>query len=121
MGMEELASVRMGEIPPFARTAADATEPVRAPPREHGQRLAATYEHAGIGISEVDAEGRLQRVNADLAALLRYPADELIGRSVFELTVPEDVAADHAQFQLQVRGELDRYSVEKRFRRADGG
>ena len=35
--------------------------------REQEQRLAATYEHAAIGIVEIDADGRFLRVNeADL-------------------------------------------------------
>ncbi|TIS06371.1 MAG: PAS domain-containing protein, partial [Mesorhizobium sp.] len=41
------------------------------------QRLAATYQHAAIGIAEVNAKGELGRVNGYLADLLGYSADEL--------------------------------------------
>ena len=38
--------------------------------RQQDARLAATYEHAGIGIAEVDRDGILLRVNARLCELI---------------------------------------------------
>lgn len=87
---------------------------------QQNQRLAATYEHAGIGIAEVDADGKLQRVNAHLAGLLGYSPEELVGRWIFDPELAENVEADEAQFRRQVRGEIDRYAIEKCFRRPDG-
>ncbi len=91
-----------------------------APSLEQQRRLAATYEAAGIGIVEVDADGRLLRLNAHLRDLLDYPAHELIGHSVFDFTHSDDAAADREQYRRQVAGEIDGYSIEKRFRRRDG-
>ena len=88
--------------------------------REQDRRLAATYEHAGIGIAEVGADGKLLRVNAHLAALLGHSAEELIGRSIFDQSLTESPQADEAQFQRQVQGDIDRYTIEKRFQRRDG-
>jgi PAS domain S-box-containing protein len=89
------------------------------PPGED-RRLAATYEHAGIGISEVDAEGKLRRVNAHLAGLLGWKPEELLGRSIFDPALSEEIARDQEQFRRQVNGEIGFYTVEKRFRRPDG-
>jgi PAS domain S-box-containing protein len=87
---------------------------------EQDQRLAATYDHAGIGIAEVDASGKLLRVNGHLASLLGRDPEELYGRSIFASDLAEEIEPDQAQFQRQVSGEIDRYTIEKRFRRADG-
>ncbi|CDX41346.1 conserved hypothetical protein [Mesorhizobium sp. SOD10] len=88
--------------------------------KQQEQRLAATYQHAGIGIAEVNEKGELARVNGYLAGLLGYSADELIGRSIFDPALAENVDADRRQFERQVRGEIDNYRHEKHFICKDG-
>jgi PAS domain S-box-containing protein len=90
------------------------------PSLERERRLAATYEAAGIGIVETDAGGKLLRVNAHLCRLLDYPEHELLGRSFVEFTHPDDVAADAAKYRQQVAGEIEGYTLEKRYHRRDG-
>lgn len=87
---------------------------------EQERRLAATYQHAGSGIAEVDAQGRLLRVNGHLCELMHRTEEDLVGRSIFDDSLAEDVEHDRAQFQRQVAGELDRYTIEKRILRQDG-
>ena len=101
----------------------DVTERLRVEElvRQQDQRLSATYERAGIGIAAVAADGRLQQVNAHLASLLGYPPEELVGRSIFDAGLTEDAERDRAQFHRQVDGEIDHYTIEKGFRRKDGG
>src|SRR3954469_499167 len=70
-------------------------------------RLAATYEHVGAGIVEVDKDGRMLRVNQQLCDLTNYSAEELIGRTIFQETLPEDTEADRQQFLRQLSGEID--------------
>lgn len=57
--------------------------------RQRDQRLAVTHEHAGIGIAEVEADGKLARVNAYLAGMLGYSCEELLGRSIFDPALTE--------------------------------
>ena len=87
---------------------------------EQERRLAATYQHAGSGIAEVDTQGRLLRVNARLCELMGRDEADLVGRSLFDETAAEDVEHDRLQFQRQVAGNLDRYTIEKRIKRKDG-
>ncbi|PBC09455.1 PAS domain S-box protein [Mesorhizobium sp. WSM3859] len=126
-------SIRWVEITSNARSAGgrmintrcitiDVTEKVKAEEllREQEQRLALTYDSAGVGIVEADAEGRLLRVNGHLCHLLGYTQEELIGRLVFDWTYPADVEADRAKYRRQVAGEIKSYTIEKRFVRKDG-
>jgi PAS domain S-box-containing protein len=88
--------------------------------RQRDQRLGVTHEHAGIGIAEVEADGKLARVNAYLAGMLGYSCEEVLGRSIFDPALTESPKADQEQFRRQVRGEISHYSIEKQFRRRDG-
>ena len=121
MNVDELASTPMRGAAQRACTASDPeTLPAEEPVLQQERRLAATYQHAGIAIVELDAEGRLSRPNAQWCALTGYSPDEVPGRSIFDETDDEDIEADHEQFRRQVAAELDSYTVEKRIRRKDG-
>ena len=88
--------------------------------KERDQLLAATYENADIGIAQADAEGRLIRVNESLSLITGYTREELLSRTFFDLTHPDDREKDRAHYEKQVSGEVDRYRIEKRYVRKDG-
>src|ERR1700730_2026469 len=88
--------------------------------REQNQRLAVTYEHATVGIAEIDATGKRLRVNATACAITGRAREDLVGGNVFEVMHPEDREEDWLQFRRLVGGEIDRYSIEQRSVRKDG-
>ena len=87
---------------------------------EQEQRLAATYEHAAIGISETAPDGSFLRVNEAICAITGFSREHLLASKLFTHTHPEDADPDREGFRKQVAGELEFYSVEKRFIRKDG-
>jgi PAS domain S-box-containing protein len=97
-----------------------ALERSRLHAREQEQRLAATYEHAAIGISEIAPDGAFLRVNEAICAITGYSREELLQSRLFRYTHPDDADPDREGFRKQVGGELDFYSIEKRFIRKDG-
>jgi PAS domain S-box-containing protein len=88
--------------------------------RENDQRLRATYEHAFVGIGEVDRSGRFLRVNEQLCAITGYDREELLGQSFWGVTHPDDREADLAQFSRQMLEATDAYALEKRYIHKDG-
>jgi PAS domain S-box-containing protein len=107
--------------PPGSSAAPDiARVPREERRRGYEDRLAVTYEHVGVGIVEIDQAGRMLRVNQKVCELMGYEAADLLGRSIFDETSPQDVAQDLAQFRRQVAGEIDGYTIEKRLARKDG-
>jgi PAS domain S-box-containing protein len=87
---------------------------------EQEQLLAATYEHAAIGISEVAPDGSFLRVNEAICSIVGLTREEHLTARLFNRTHPDDIDADREAFQKQVHGELEFYSVEKRLKRPDG-
>src|SRR3954471_9351093 len=72
--------------------------------RARDARLAATWEHVGAGIVEVDSDGRMLRVNQKICELTGYSAGEMLGRTIFDMTVAEDAEEDRAQLARQRDG-----------------
>ena len=83
------------------------------------RRLSATYASAPVGIGEADPDGRFIHVNEAFCQLTGYSSEELLQRTFLDLTHPEDRADDLARYRDQVAGNLDSYSIEKRYVRKD--
>lgn len=88
--------------------------------RESEQRLKATYEHAFVGIGEVDTSGRFVRANEQFESITGYARGELFSRSIWDITDPDDIEKDRALFNRQMAGELSVYTLEKRYRHKMG-
>ena len=88
--------------------------------RQQEERWAATYEHAVIGIVEIDADGRFLRVNEAICDITGLTREELLGWTLFARTHPDDRDSDEDLYRKQVAGEIGFYSIEKRFMRKDG-
>lgn len=88
--------------------------------RQSEGRLAATYNHAFVGIGETDENGRFPRANEQFCKITGYTLEELCERTIFDITHVKDVTDDQEQFARQWSGEIDHYTLEKRYVRKDG-
>ncbi|MDC4225792.1 MAG: PAS domain S-box protein [Candidatus Manganitrophus sp.] len=59
-------------------------------------------------------------VNDQLCKILGYERGELLQKTWEEMTCPDDLASDVALFNRVVAGEMDGYSIDKRFIHKDG-
>ena len=85
------------------------------------QHYRAIFEAAGVGLAVVTLDGHFTEVNQRFAEITGRPRHSLIGLHFQEITHPEDVAFDLAQIESTVNGLQDRYAMEKRYLRPDGG
>jgi PAS domain S-box-containing protein len=88
--------------------------------RESEERFRLTFELAGSGIAHVDTSGRFVRANPSLCELLGYTEAELIGRSVKDVSHPEDRDVTDLSRDRMRAGLMRSFSVEKRYLRKDG-
>jgi PAS domain S-box-containing protein len=88
--------------------------------RESEERYRRTFELAGSGLAHVSLDGRFLRVNRQLCDMLGYSEQELVGKTVKELSHPDDRdTVDRPREQL-ASGTVDSIRVEKRYLRKDG-
>ena len=87
---------------------------------EEQARLRAYFESPGVGIAITSPEKGWLEVNEAACTMLGYTREELGCRTWLDLTHPDDVAPDVAEFDRLLAGEIDGYSLDKRFRRKDG-
>ncbi len=84
------------------------------------QRMRLFFERQIVGMAITSPEKGWVQVNDRLVQMLGFSREELSYRTWEELTHPEDIAADVTQFNRVLSGEIDEYSLEKRFFRKDG-
>lgn len=79
-----------------------------------------TFENAAVGISHVAIDGTWLRVNQRLCDIVGYPREELVRKSFQDITYPDDLAPDLANVRRLLAGEIQNYSMVKRYLRKDG-
>jgi two-component system, NarL family, sensor histidine kinase UhpB len=88
--------------------------------RESEERFRSVFDQAPVGAAIVSLEYRFMRVNNALCRITGYSNEELLARGFPEITHPDDLAADVALARRLVAGEIDRYSLDKRYIRRTG-
>jgi diguanylate cyclase (GGDEF)-like protein/PAS domain S-box-containing protein len=82
------------------------------------RRFEAAFSDAPIGMALVDLDGRFMRVNRSLCEITGYQEAKLLELTFQEITHPADLDADLAYLEQLRNGEIDRYSMEKRYKTA---
>jgi len=84
------------------------------------QRFRATFENAAVGIGQVGLDGRWLLVNDRLCDIAGYSREELLQRTHADITYPEDLGPDLELAGQLARGEIETYTLQKRYVRKDG-
>jgi PAS domain S-box-containing protein len=73
-----------------------------------------------IGMAMSSPTKGILEVNDELCRILGYQRSELVQKNWAEITHPDDLAADVDQFNRVMAGEIEGYSIDKRWIRKDG-
>lgn len=100
----------------------DVTERVEAERalRESESLFRRAFESAGHGVALVGLDGSWLDVNAKVCEMFGYSREELLATDFQNITHPDDLDADLENVQQVLSGEIETYTMEKRYIRKDG-
>lgn len=100
---------------------ADITEQkqAEAASRESEERFRATFEQAAVGIAHAATDGRFLRLNQKFCDIVGYNPEELLCRTLEDITHPLDVPGEWEDLRSLLAGEIDTFTREKRYIRKD--
>ena len=107
-----------GAVTGFAKVTRDMT--TRHLERERDQLLAATFNGAPSGIAVAEPGGRYIGANANFLRLLGLAEADVLGKTIYDFTHPDDIAETRRVFEQLVSGETERLEFQKRYLRRDG-
>lgn len=88
--------------------------------RASEERFRGTFENAAVGIAHRDATGRFLRVNEKFCDILGYTREEMLQKTVRDITHPDDLADSIDALSALWQGESHTLRLEKRYVRKDG-
>jgi PAS domain S-box-containing protein len=107
-----------GRIIGGVAVAQDITKRIKAEQelRESEEKFRTVFEQAAVGIGRISFDdARWIEVNEAFCRMLGYTREEMLSTPWPQMTHPEDVDLDLIPFSRMAEGELDSYTVEKRF------
>lgn len=111
-----------GTLLEFVGTTMDTTERERIEEVLQGseKRFRSYFEQGLIGMAMTSLTKGIFEVNDELCHILGYTRSELLQKTWAEMTHPDDLAADVTQFKRVLAGEIDGYTMDKRWIHKDG-
>lgn len=88
--------------------------------KESESRFRSIFKFSLIGMAIIDPDGRWLKVNSVLCEMLGYSEEELLSRTMQDLTHPDDVHNSLNLLQQSVSGELDQFRSEVRYFHKNG-
>ena len=89
---------------------------------ESEDRFRILFEHGGVGLALLSADGTIVQANPALEEMLHYGPGQLCGQRLSDLSHPHDRSDDtHRMRHQPPDGGRDQYEREKRYLRQDGG
>ncbi len=83
--------------------------------RESEEKFRSIFEGSSIGMAIASIEGRWLQVNETFCRMLGYAQDELLSKSISEVTHPEDIKKSLEYMQRMTLGEIKHYQLERRY------
>lgn len=122
----DFSSAPLGRLPDGRRAiismAADVTQRRQAEIAliESEERYRSIYDQAAVGLVNTTDDGHLLNVNPCFSELLGYSRQELVGKTVAEITHPDDRHRIAPALQRLFAGDVTSFFQEKRYLRRDG-
>lgn len=88
--------------------------------RESEESFRATFNQTAVGIAHVAPDGKFLRINQKFCDIAGYSQEEMLRRTFQDITHPDDLNADLKSVQQVLAGEIETYSMEKRYFRKNG-
>ena len=88
--------------------------------RDRTTKLDELFDQAPEAIALLDGENVVLRINREFTNLFGYSAAEAVGRSIYDLVVPEDLREDARQIRARARLRGERVEAEMVRQRKDG-
>ncbi len=87
---------------------------------ESEARFISTIEQAAVGFALITLEGQWLQVNQKICQIVGFSRDELLQKTFQEITHPDDLKTDLEYVRKMLAGEIDTYSMDKRYIRKNG-
>ena len=87
---------------------------------ERENLLQVSFSQAPMGMVQCGLDGLIWQANQQFCQIVGYTAQELRSRSFEDLTHPEDLNRELVWAKKLAKGEIDTYSLQKRYLRKDG-
>ncbi|DAB32195.1 MAG TPA: hypothetical protein CFH79_05160 [Sulfurospirillum sp. UBA11407] len=88
--------------------------------QKDNERMRLFFEKQLIGMAITSPEKNWLNVNGKLCEILGYTQEELLHQSWENITYPEDLESDTKELERVLRGEIEGFSLKKRFIHKDG-
>jgi two-component system cell cycle sensor histidine kinase/response regulator CckA len=88
--------------------------------RENEERFRAIFQQAGVGVAQIDLNGKVQIANDRYCEVVGHSRHDLVGKETREITHSQDWTQEAEVMPRLLAGEVESFSTEKRYIQNDG-